>query len=56
MRTEYGTLSKKVYKTRVYDEFTGRMTRQPWGLHISVIVAVFIILSPAVGGVRELPS
>uniref|UniRef100_UPI003D7572AD RHS repeat domain-containing protein n=1 Tax=Streptomyces sp. bgisy027 TaxID=3413770 RepID=UPI003D7572AD len=28
MRTEYGTLGKKVYNTRVYDEFTGRMTRQ----------------------------
>ncbi|MFJ6650472.1 RHS repeat domain-containing protein [Streptomyces sp. NPDC091290] len=28
VRTEYGTLGKKVYKTRVYDEFTGRMTRQ----------------------------
>ncbi|MFF4148289.1 RHS repeat domain-containing protein [Streptomyces sp. NPDC001698] len=28
VRTEYGTLGKKVYKTQVYDEFTGRLTRQ----------------------------
>lgn len=28
VRTEYGTLGKKVYNTRVYDEFTGRLTRQ----------------------------
>ncbi|WP_405535280.1 RHS repeat domain-containing protein [Streptomyces canus] len=27
-RTEYGTLGKKVYRTQVYDEVTGRMTRQ----------------------------
>lgn len=27
VRTEYGTLGKKVYKTQVYDEFTGRLTR-----------------------------
>ncbi|MGX1907437.1 RHS repeat domain-containing protein [Streptomyces phaeochromogenes] len=27
-RTEYGTLGKKVYKTQVYDEVTGRVTRQ----------------------------
>ncbi|MET9914305.1 RHS repeat-associated core domain-containing protein [Streptomyces sp. NPDC006476] len=28
VRTEYGTLGKKVYKTQAYDEFTGRLTRQ----------------------------
>lgn len=28
VRTEYGTLGKKVYKTQVYDEFTGRLTQQ----------------------------
>ncbi|MFJ1917416.1 RHS repeat domain-containing protein [Streptomyces sp. NPDC088147] len=28
VRTEYGTLGKKVYTSRVYDEHTGRMTRQ----------------------------
>ncbi|WP_256925327.1 RHS repeat domain-containing protein [Streptomyces sp. Amel2xC10] len=28
VRTEYGTLGKKVYKSQVYDEFTGRPTRQ----------------------------
>ncbi|MET9060779.1 RHS repeat-associated core domain-containing protein [Streptomyces antibioticus] len=28
VRTEYGTLGKKVYRTQVYDEFTGRPTRQ----------------------------
>ncbi len=28
VRTEYGTLGKKVYKSQVYDEHTGRMTRQ----------------------------
>ena len=28
VRTEYGTLGKKVYKTQTYDEFTGRLTRQ----------------------------
>ncbi|WP_374404787.1 RHS repeat domain-containing protein [Streptomyces sp. 35G-GA-8] len=28
VRTEYGTLGKKVYKSQVYDEHTGLMTRQ----------------------------
>ncbi|WP_306192473.1 RHS repeat domain-containing protein [Streptomyces sp. MK5] len=28
VRTEYGTLGKKVYSTQVYDEFTGRLIRQ----------------------------
>ncbi|MEV5986904.1 RHS repeat-associated core domain-containing protein [Streptomyces sp. NPDC052051] len=28
VRTEYGTLGKKVYTTQVYDEFSGRLTRQ----------------------------
>ncbi|MEV8320430.1 RHS repeat-associated core domain-containing protein [Streptomyces sp. NPDC059900] len=28
VRTEFGTLGKKVYKSQVYDEHTGRMTRQ----------------------------
>ncbi|RVU15111.1 RHS repeat protein [Streptomyces antnestii] len=28
VRTEFGTLGKKVYKTQVYDEVTGRPTRQ----------------------------
>ncbi|MYR56501.1 RHS repeat protein, partial [Streptomyces sp. SID625] len=28
LRTEYGTLGKKLYKTQTYDEFTGRLTRQ----------------------------
>ncbi len=28
VRTEYGTLGKRVYKTQVYDEVTGRTTRQ----------------------------
>ncbi|MEV7427716.1 RHS repeat-associated core domain-containing protein [Streptomyces sp. NPDC091212] len=28
VRTEYGTLGKKVYKSQVYDEHTGRLTRQ----------------------------
>ncbi|WSB27164.1 RHS repeat protein [Streptomyces sp. NBC_01788] len=28
VRTEFGTLGKKVYKTQVYDAFTGRLTRQ----------------------------
>ncbi|MFF9347723.1 RHS repeat-associated core domain-containing protein [Streptomyces sp. NPDC014734] len=28
VRTEYGTLDKKVYRTRVYDAFTGRVIRQ----------------------------
>ncbi|MEV7087929.1 RHS repeat-associated core domain-containing protein [Streptomyces sp. NPDC093085] len=28
VRIEYGTLGKKVYTSRVYDEHTGRMTRQ----------------------------
>ncbi|GED88542.1 RHS repeat domain-containing protein [Streptomyces sp. 6-11-2] len=28
VRTEFGTLGKKVYKSQVYDEFTGRLTRQ----------------------------
>ncbi|MFH8484004.1 RHS repeat domain-containing protein [Streptomyces longisporoflavus] len=28
VRTEFGTLGKKVYKTQVYDEHTGRMKRQ----------------------------
>nr|BFD88601.1 RHS repeat-associated core domain-containing protein [Streptomyces sp. Xyl84] len=28
VRTEYGTLGKKLYKTQTYDEFTGRLTRQ----------------------------
>lgn len=28
VRTEYGTLGKKIYKSQVYDEFTGRLTRQ----------------------------
>ncbi|MEV0502200.1 RHS repeat-associated core domain-containing protein, partial [Streptomyces spectabilis] len=28
VRTEFGTLGKRVYKTQVYDEHTGRMTRQ----------------------------
>ncbi|MFE1989531.1 RHS repeat-associated core domain-containing protein [Streptomyces mirabilis] len=28
VRTEFGTLGKKVYKTQVYNEFTGRLTRQ----------------------------
>ncbi|MFJ7995639.1 RHS repeat domain-containing protein [Streptomyces sp. NPDC096310] len=28
VRTEYGTLGKKVYRSQVYDEHTGRMTRQ----------------------------
>ncbi|MGW4496774.1 RHS repeat-associated core domain-containing protein [Streptomyces sp. NPDC004376] len=28
VRTEYGTLGKKVYRSQVYDEFTGRLTRQ----------------------------
>ncbi|MGI5440440.1 RHS repeat-associated core domain-containing protein [Streptomyces shenzhenensis] len=28
VRTEYGTLGKKVYNSQVYDEFTGRLTRQ----------------------------
>ncbi|MFF0965510.1 hypothetical protein ACWDQO_06875 [Streptomyces sp. NPDC003703] len=28
VRTEYGTLGKKLYNTQTYDEFTGRLTRQ----------------------------
>ncbi|GHH28426.1 hypothetical protein Srubr_38570 [Streptomyces rubradiris] len=28
VRTEYGTLGKKVYRTQVYDEFTGRLHQQ----------------------------
>ncbi|MFI1926297.1 RHS repeat-associated core domain-containing protein [Streptomyces sp. NPDC020377] len=28
VRTEYGTLGKKVYKSQAYDEFTGRTARQ----------------------------
>ncbi|MEV8346462.1 RHS repeat domain-containing protein [Streptomyces niveus] len=28
VRTEYGTLGKKVYQSQVYDEHTGRMTRE----------------------------
>ncbi|CAL9627360.1 hypothetical protein SUDANB70_06031 [Streptomyces sp. enrichment culture] len=28
VRTEFGTLGKKVYKTQTYDEFTGRLIRQ----------------------------
>ncbi|MER7969130.1 RHS repeat-associated core domain-containing protein [Streptomyces sp. NPDC096080] len=28
VRTEYGTLGKKVYRTQSYDEFTGRLIRQ----------------------------
>ncbi|MEH0545041.1 RHS repeat-associated core domain-containing protein [Streptomyces sp. B21-105] len=28
VRTEYGTLGKKVYRTQAYDEFTGRLTGQ----------------------------